>query len=178
MSALSIAAQASRSPYAIGAALGFLEIFAFATAKRGLGVTTAFESAAALSGRKVAPDALKVNTYVQKREEPPKVDWEMLVVPGIVLGSYLAARATGERTSNAVPRLWAKQFGRSPTKRLAAAFAGGAVMMYGARMAKGCTSGHGITGTSQLALSSWTFTPLMFAVAAAVSRALHPKGSR
>lgn len=172
------AAHSTRSPYVIGAGLGLVELFAFATAKRGLGVTTAFESAAALSGRRLAPDALHINAYVQHREEAPKVDWETWLVPGVVLGSYLTARAAGEQTSNAVPRSWAKRFGSSPTKRLAAAFVGGAVMMFGARMAKGCTSGHGITGTSQLALSSWTFTPLMFAVAGAVSRALQRKGSR
>jgi uncharacterized membrane protein YedE/YeeE len=153
-------------------------MFAFATVKRGLGVSTAFESAAALSGRKIAPDALNVNAYVQAREETPKLDWEAFVVPGVIVGSYIAAKAAGERTSNAVPPLWAKRFGNSPTKRLTAAFVGGAVMMFGARMAKGCTSGHGITGTAQLAASSWTFTPLMFAVAGAVSRALHHKGGR
>ena len=32
--------------------------------------------------------------------------------------------------------------------------------MFGARMAKGCTSGHGISGTSQLAASSWLFVPI------------------
>lgn len=183
MSALSLATKASarhvtRSPYVIGAGLGLVELFAFATAKRGLGVTTAFESAAALSARRLAPDALRVNTYVQQREEAPKIDWETWLVPGVVLGSYLTARATGERTSGAVPRAWAARFGRSPAKRLTAAFLGGAVMMFGARMAKGCTSGHGITGTSQLALSSWTFTPLMFAVAGAVSHLLHRNGGR
>jgi hypothetical protein len=40
-------ARASRSPYVVGTGLGLLNIWAFATAKRGLGVTTAFESAAA-----------------------------------------------------------------------------------------------------------------------------------
>jgi uncharacterized protein len=33
--------------------------------------------------------------------------------------------------------------------------AGGAIMAFGARMAGGCTSGHGISGTLQLAVGSW-----------------------
>ena len=37
--------------------------------------------------------------------------------------------------------------------------------MYGARLAGGCASGHGISGTLQLALSSWVFTVLMFGTA-------------
>ena len=39
--------------------------------------------------------------------------------------------------------------------RTAVAFVGGAAMVYGARMAGGCTSGHGISGTMQLAVGSW-----------------------
>jgi uncharacterized membrane protein YedE/YeeE len=166
------------SPYLIGGALGLLDTFAFATANRGLGVTTPFESTAALAGRRVAPDAMSVNAYIAKREETPKIDWESMLVVGVLAGSYLAARATSERTTSAVPIAWARRFGPSRWKRYAAAFAGGAVMMFGARMAKGCTSGHAITGTAQLALSSWLFSPLMFATAAVVARALYGKEER
>jgi len=168
----------SASPYVIGGALGLLNTFAFGTAKRGLGVTTAFESTAALAGRKVAPDAMNVNAYVAKREETPKVDWESLLVVGVLAGSYLAASAAAERTKAAVPERWARRFGPSRLVRYAAAFAGGAVMMFGARMAKGCTSGHALTGTAQLALSSWVFSPVMFAAAAVVARSLYGKEGR
>lgn len=168
----------THSPYLIGGALGLLNTFAFATVKRGLGVTTAFESAAALTGRRVAPDAMNVNAYVAKREETPKIDWETFLVLGLLGGSHLAARAAGERTRGAVPELWAQRFGPNRGTRFVGAFLGGAVMMFGARMAKGCTSGHGITGTMQLALSSWSFTPLMFGSAAVFARALHGKGAR
>ena len=41
--------------------------------------------------------------------------------------------------------------------------------MYGARLAGGCTSGHGISGGLQLALSSWLFLAVMFATGLAVS---------
>lgn len=163
------------SPYLVGGALGLLNTFAFATAKRGLGITTAFESTAALAGRRVAPDAMHVNAYVAQREETPKVDWESLLVAGVLAGSYLASRATSNRMTRAVPPSWSRRFEPSRGKRYAAAFAGGAVMMFGARMAKGCTSGHALTGTAQLALSSWVFSPLMFATAAAVARLLYGK---
>jgi uncharacterized membrane protein YedE/YeeE len=62
--------------------------------------------------------------------------------------------------------------GGSRLLRYAAAFGGGALMMFGARMAKGCTSGHGISGTMQFAASSWLFNPIIFASGAAVARAL------
>lgn len=170
--------RASRSPYVVGAGIGLLNVFAFATAKRGLGITTAFESAAALAERRFAPDATHINAYLKAREESPKIDWETLLVIGVAAGSFLAARAAGDRTTHVVPAVWARRFGTSVAKRFAGAFLGGAAMMFGARMAKGCTSGHGITGTSQLALSSWVFTPIMFASAALVARALFGKGVR
>lgn len=166
------------SPYVIGGALGLLNTFAFATARRGLGVTTAFESAAALASRRVAPDAMQVNAYVAKREETPKVDWESLLVVGVLVGSYVASHAASEHTKRAVPPSWSRRFGPGRWTRYAAAFAGGAVMMFGARMAKGCTSGHALTGTAQLALSSWVFSPLMFATAAVVARSLYGKEGR
>ena len=34
--------------------------------------------------------------------------------------------------------------------------------MYGARLANGCTSGNGISGGLQLALSGWVFLTVMF----------------
>ena len=53
-----------------------------------------------------------------------------------------------------------------------ASMAGGALLMYGARMADGCTSGHALSGTAQGAASSWVFTPLMFLVGSVVARRL------
>ena len=163
------------SPYLIGGGLGLLNTFAFATASRGLGVTTAFESTAALAARRVAPDAMNVNAYIAKRDETPKIDWEWMLVVGLVAGSYVASSLTGERTTRALPRTWARRFGGNRLLRYAVAAAGGAIMMFGARMAKGCTSGHGLTGTAQLAVSSWVFSPIMFATAAATARALYGK---
>ena len=62
-----------------------------------------------------------------------------------------------------VPQVWRERFGPSATKRFLAAFVGGVLVMFGARLAGGCTSGHGISGSLQLALSSWTFFLVMFA---------------
>ena len=50
----------------------------------------------------------------------------------------------------------------SPTRRYVAAFIGGIIAMYGARLANGCTSGNGISGGLQLALSGWVFLVVMF----------------
>ena len=57
--------------------------------------------------------------------------------------------------------MWEARFGEG-TVALRAGFAvfGGMLMAFGARLAGGCTSGHGLSGTMQLAGSSWIFAPL------------------
>jgi uncharacterized membrane protein YedE/YeeE len=92
-----------------------------------------------------------------------------MLVLGVFVGALLSAWLSGDRTSEAVPGLWRKRFGGSGGKRLAAAFLGGGLMMFGARLAQGCTSGHGISGALQLAASSWVFVVVMVAVATAVA---------
>lgn len=46
-------------------------------------------------------------------------------------------------------------------------------MMLGARLARGCTSGHGITAALQLAVSSWIFISLAFVAAIATALVLY-----
>jgi hypothetical protein len=164
--------KTSWSPYAVGAGIGALSWFTFATVKKPLGVTTPFESTAAALGQRFAPRLSQANAYVAASDEVPKLDWEWMVTAGLVLGSFLSARASGDRDLGIVPGRWALRFGAKPSRRYLGAFLGGALMMFGARMAKGCTSGHGISGVMQLAASSWLFAPLMGASASLVARAL------
>ncbi len=161
------------SPWAVGVGLGLLSWFAFATADHGLGITTPFEHAAALVERAVAPEMAAPYFATEK----PKIGWEWMVVVGVFLGSFISSKLSGDRTEPVVPSLWRARFGPSVPKRMMAAFAGGALMMFGARLARGCTSGHGITGALLLAVSSWVFITLAFAVAVATAWTLYRTGS-
>jgi uncharacterized membrane protein YedE/YeeE len=102
-------------------------------------------------------------------QNKPKVEWEVMLVLGIVLGALLAATTGGELTGTWVPAMWAERFGDGLGLRLAVAFAGGAVMAFGARLAGGCTSGHGISGTLQLSVGSWIALACFFIGGAAVA---------
>jgi len=62
--------------------------------------------------------------------------------------------------------------------RYAGAFLGGLVMMLGARIAQGCTSGHAISGILQLALSSWIFAPVMGVAGMLVAFLIYGKEGR
>lgn len=171
----------SWSPYVVGAGIGVLSWFAFATADHPIGITTAFEHTAAL-GLKGTLEGQTAQTdyYTAKSEEgkPPKIGWEWMLVVGVFFGALLSSWLSGDRSRITVPVLWRWRFGDNSAKRLLAAFIAGALMMFGARMAQGCTSGHGISGTLQLALSSWAFILLAFAVAVATAFLMYGKEGR
>jgi uncharacterized membrane protein YedE/YeeE len=165
----------------VGVAIGVLSWFAFATAGRPLGITTAFENTAALIEKGAAPGTARANEYyAQKAKEhkSPKIDWEWTLVFGVFFGSLLGSRLSGDRTNEKVPPLWSWRFGPSVANRYAGAFLGGAVMMFGARIAGGCTSGHGISGALQLALSSWLFLVVIFATGVAAAYVIFGKEGR
>jgi hypothetical protein len=58
---------------------------------------------------------------------------------------------------------WLKYKGNSAGKRIFWAMFGGFILIFGARMAGGCTSGHVISGGMQLAVSSMVFAIFVFA---------------
>jgi len=58
---------------------------------------------------------------------------------------------------------WRTYKGTSALKRILWAFTGGFLVIFGARMAGGCTSGHIISGGMQLAFSSLLFGVFVFA---------------
>jgi uncharacterized protein len=161
----------SWSPYFVGAAIGVLSWFAFWSADQPLGITTAFETATAVVQREVAPGLSNVNEYFKQKERegnPPIIGWEVMLVLGVFVGALVSSLSSGDRAKVIVPKIWAQRFGNSIPLRLSIAFVAGAVMMFGARLAQGCTSGHGISGTMQFAISSWIFISVAFAVGTAV----------
>ena len=160
------------SPYVVGAAIGVLSWFAFASADHPLGITTAFENTAALLVKAAVPQVEQTNEYYAAKAaegKPPKIDWGWMLVVGVFLGALLSSWLSGDRTRQKVPDLWRWRFGDSTFKRFAAAFLGAALMMFGARLAQGCTSGHGISGALQLAVSSWVFVVVIFTVGIATA---------
>jgi hypothetical protein len=158
----------SWSPYVVGVGIGVLSWFAFGSANKHLAITLQFEHVAALTESAALPDATRQNPYYAVRAaegKSPKATWELMLLVGVFIGGMLSSWLSGDRATTKIPVLWQWRFGTSASKRFFFAFLGGAVMIFGARLAGGCTSGHGISGTLQLAVSSWTFITLAFATA-------------
>jgi len=149
------------SPYATGTLIGILSWFAFLSVDRPIGVSTAIAKTSGMVAAQFTPDHVARNAYFNKFR--PAVDWEWMLVVGLALGAFVSSRLSGDRPVEPVDRLWVNRFGSSQWKRYAAAFVGGVVLMVGARLAGGCTSGHGISGSLQLALSGWVFFASVFA---------------
>lgn len=160
--------RARWSPYAVGAGIGVLSWITFGWMGEALGTSTSMVRAAGALEGLVAEEHVRGNAYFTKylgtAEAPsPVVDWQFALVVALVVGAFIAARLARSTFRESVPDLWRWRFGGSKALRHAAAFAGGAVLLFGARMAGGCTSGHGISGGLQLAVSSWVFLIAMFA---------------
>jgi hypothetical protein len=146
----------------VGALLGVLSWAVFAIVAKPLGVTTAVsQCSAAVAEPFVGEEGLKANAYFAKHM--PKLDYGTLFLVGTFLGAGVSALISRSFKVEVVPQVWRDRFGPSPAPRLAAAFVGGLIAMYGARMAGGCTSGNGLSGSMQLAVSGWTFFFTMFA---------------
>lgn len=155
-------ARARWNPYLVGLGLGVLSWFAFGLVNQPLGISTALSSASSVCALPIlGSEGVANNVYWAKN--PFQWDGGMLFLVATFLGSLLSVLASGTFRLEKVPVTWSQQFGGSTAKRLIAAFLGGVIIMFGARMAGGCTSGHGISGSLQLALSSWTFFLTMFA---------------
>jgi hypothetical protein len=144
------------SPYLVGTLIGILSMFTFYFSNHPLGASTAYARVAGLIGERVAPDHTHNLKYFA--DNKPKVGWELMLVVGVVVGGFLAALSGHELTGRLLPELWQDRFGTGAASawlRVLAAFLGGALMAFGARLAGGCTSGHGISGTMQLSVGSW-----------------------
>src|SRR5262249_58020463 len=89
--------------------------------------------------------------------------WQVALVGGIALGALVSARLSGAKREPISP-IWARALGSdAPGRRYAVAFAAGFLMLFGARIADGCTSGHGLSGIAQLAVGSTVAVAAMFA---------------
>jgi hypothetical protein len=142
------------SPYLVGALIGVLTLLTLSISKKPVGASSAYASVAGMIGRVVAPRHIESLKYYE--EHPPAIDWTAVFVLGAIGGAFLAAWSGGEITGTYLQPMWTARFGGdSVLLRTLTALGGGALMAYGARMAGGCTSGHGISGTLQMAVGSW-----------------------
>lgn len=141
------------SPYLVGAGIGALSWLTFLLSDRPLGCSTAFARTSGMLERLVRGRAVDEKPYY--RLFAPTIDWEWMLVVGIVIGAAASSLLADDLRWRWVPQLWETAFGPAPGPRIAVALFGGFCIGFGSRWAGGCTSGHGISGTMQLGAASW-----------------------
>jgi uncharacterized protein len=141
------------SPYVVGAGIGVLSWLTFYFSDKPIGASSFYAHIAGFLGKLIAPRHTKSLAYFE--DKPPRVGWGFVFVVAIILGGAIAALTGGEFTNEWLPPMWEARFGDSIGLRAAIGFGGGLLMAFGARLAGGCTSGHGISGTMQLNPASW-----------------------
>jgi uncharacterized membrane protein YedE/YeeE len=139
------------SPYLAGGLSGLVIIVSVLWTGQFFGASTSFVRSAGMLGKISGPERVKQLEYFIRYL--PQFDWQLLFGIGIFVGSLIASLWSGSFKWQGVPDMWAERFGSSPLKRGIVAFLGGIIAMYGARLADGCPSGHGLSGMIQLAVS-------------------------
>ncbi len=165
------------SPYIAGGFVGVLAIFSVLATTQLLGKTsylgasTTFVRAAGLLEQTISADHVAANQYFT--ETKVRVDWQFMLVIGIVLGAFISSLTDKSFRLESIPPIWEKRFGPSIGKRAVWAFLGGIVAMVGARLADGCPSGHGLSGMMQLSVSAFVALILFFGVGVLIAHIVY-----
>ena len=107
----------------------------------------------------VVPDYAAANPYLQKMGHL-FAKTETYLVIGLLLGGFFGARLNKEKAP-ACEMIHPSE--KTTGRRYRDAFIGGFLIVFGARIAGGCTSGHIISGITQLSVSGFIFAAGVFA---------------
>lgn len=167
-------------PYVFGALSGLLLTASVGIAGQFFGTSTTFPRAATGLLQLVGFD-LSGWSFAQVRDGSLTglafPNWQLMFVIGIGIGAFIAARLTGTFKTESLPPMWVDRFGDRTGRRIAYSLVGGTLAMVGARMAGGCPSGHGVSGMSQLGVSSLIALAMFFVGGIAAARILYRGGA-
>lgn len=106
---------------------------------------------------------LQKSEYFQHIKNPGA--WEVVFLIGVLIGgAFTSIFITKTFKFRVLPPLWKKHKNSSVTSRLIWSFIGGFLIVFGARLAGGCTSGHFLSGASQTAISGLIFGGVVIVV--------------
>lgn len=145
--------QVQWSPYVVGAGIGVISWLMFLILKKPLSCSTTFAKSSGMIASLFAKEKVMQHEFFKKHK--PAIDWQWMLILGIILGSLVSALISGDFRWQWSSAQWTNAFGPTPLPRILTALAGGIFMGFGSRWSGGCTSGHGISGTLQLAVSGW-----------------------
>jgi hypothetical protein len=148
------------NPYLAGTLLGLVLLSAMYIAGRGLGASGGLKyCVVSVVGALDKPHAER-STYYSKYFEggqKPLTNWLTLEIFGVLAGGFI---------SGAVSKRLTFKIEKSPkisnTRRLTLAFIGGMFFVYGAQLARGCTSGAALSGMAVLSVAGFVTMMAIF----------------
>jgi len=153
------AARPYINPYLAGILLGVVLFMAFFLTGSGLGASGGLNRLLVFVQDIISPDHINRVPYLialAGGDKNPLDSWIVFLTVGTIIGGFLSGlfgrRVKAETIKG--PHI-------SVRTRWFMAFLGGLLMGYGARFARGCTSGQALSGGAVLSVGSWAF---MFAV--------------
>ncbi len=141
------------NPYTAGILLGLVLLSAMFFSGRGLGASGGIKysvvAAVGAIDKEHAMESPYYSKYFEDGEIPLK-NWLVLEVFGMLLGGFISGAISGRLTFRIEksPKI-------SNKKRLLFAFLGGLFFVYGAQLARGCTSGAALSGMAVLSLAGF-----------------------
>lgn len=155
--------QKYSSPYLAGVGLGLVLLAAFFFTGNGLGASGAITRVIVAAEKQISQAHVDNNAYLASYGGGglnPLDNWIVFAVVGIFFGALISGLMAGrfKREINKGPRISEKQ-------RWMWAVIGGSLFGFGAKMARGCTSGFVLTGGASLSLGAWVGMLVMFAAA-------------
>jgi len=164
------AAKPYANPYIAGTMLGIVLFLAFLLTGSGLGASGPINRMLIYLEDLFAPQHVNMTPYLipyAGGSTNPLDNAFVFLTLGILIGGFTSGYLHHRLSfiTNKGPRI-------TNRTRWGMAFLGGILMGYGARFARGCTSGQGLSGGAVLSVGSWVFLLAVFAGAYAVAYAL------
>jgi uncharacterized membrane protein YedE/YeeE len=161
------AARPYINPYLAGILLGAVLFLAFFLTGSGLGASGGLNRMLVFVQDLINPDHINRVPYLINLaggDRNPLDSWIVFLTIGTIIGGFLSG-------------LWGRRIKAETIKgphisvrtRWFLAFLGGLLMGYGARFARGCTSGQALSGGAVLSVGSWAFMFAVFAGAYALA---------
>jgi len=148
------------NPYIAGTLLGLVLLLAMFLSGRGLGASGGIKYCVVSLVGAVDKEHVEQSAYYSKYFEDgrkPLQNWLTLEILGVLAGGFI---------SGALSKRLKFRIEKSPkisnARRLIFAFAGGLFFVYGAQLARGCTSGAALSGMAVLSVAGFVTMAAIF----------------
>ena len=150
---MNITAKKYSSPYLAGVGLGLVLLASFFIAGHGLGASGSVMKTIVAVEKAVSQKHVDQNPYLAQYgggNKNPLKDWYIFEILGVLAGALISGALAGrvKKETNHGPQITKKQ-------RWGFAVLGGVLFGFGARLARGCTSGVALSGGAVLSLGAW-----------------------